>query len=743
MDLKSFLPHSDKEKDKEYYWSLIIEPGWVQAGVWNIEGEKAEVVSISPTTAWETEGELLNAADAALSAAIQNLPEEMGEPSKTVFGVNPSWVSEGTIKQEYLDRIRKICSELSLKPVGFVVLPEAISHLTKAQEGAPLNACVLGIGKDSLEIALFRLGNLVGASQIARSVSIVDDVAEGLVRFAGNEAFPSRIILYDGKEGELEEVKQALLNVTWESFEKIKFLHSPKVEIVTPEKKVLAVSLAGASEIAHVTSVATAKVVGGVEKTAPVEDENLTFPESEVSPEDLGFVLGKDVTTIPKVGAPSKEATPLPEMARPVQKPISQETSTQAVTTGEKIKTSRFNFPSISISFLKNFKPKIPKPNLTFPGKRVFAFGAISLVAIFILGFAGWWFLPKATVTIYVAPQKLEEKSEVMVDPSATTLSFADKIIPGKEVTTSSSGERTKGTTGTKTVGDKAKGSIKIQNGTASAINLAAGTIIASNSDLKFVIDALVSVSAAISPSSPGTATVDVTASNIGAEYNLAKDEVFDVGNYPRSDVDAVSTSDFTGGSSRQIAAVSEEDQKVLEEELLDELLTKAKEELRTKVGSGETFITESAISTVTDKTFANKVGDEAETLKLNMSIDVKGLSVIESQLTDLAMDTLKGKVPSGYVLREGQISNDFEFIEENEGSVKIDVGFTANLLPEVKPEEIAKAISGKYPTLAQDYLTNIKGFSRAEIKIKPSLPGRLKTLPRVSKNIEIEIAAE
>jgi len=742
MDLKSFLPGSDKEKDKEYYWSLIIEPGWVQAGVWNIEGEKAEVVSISPTVAWEVEGELLNAADAALSAAIQNLPEDMGEPQKTVFGVNSSWVTEGQIKDEYLTRIKKICSDLSLKPVGFVVLPEAISHLIKAQEGVPLNACVLGVGKETLEIALFRLGNLVGSSQIARSVSVVDDVAEGLARFASREAFPSRIILYDGKEGELEEVKQALLNVSWESFEKIKFLHSPKVEIITPERKVLAVSLAGASEIANVTGVGIAKVVGGIEKEE-LEEENVVLPEENVNPEELGFVLGKDVTTIPKVGL-TPQASPTAELRKEViAKPLTQ--SMEAPSPKSKITGvfSRIKLPPISLSFLKNFKPSWPKPSVSFPGKRILIFGAVSIVIIFILGIVAWWFLPKATVTIYVSPQKLEERTEVRVDSSATSLNFSEGIIPGKVLSTTTSGERTKGTTGTKTVGEKAKGSVKIQNGTASAINLPAGTILSSNSELKFVTDAAVSVSAAISPSSPGEATVEVSAGDIGAEYNLAKDEVFDVGNYPRSDVDAISTSDFTGGASRQIAAVSEEDQTVLEEELLDELLTKAKDELGAKTGENETFIAESAVSEVTEKIFGNKVGDEAETLKLNLTIDVSGLSVSEGQLTDLAMETLKDKVPGGYVLREGQIESDFEFLESSDEGARVEVLFRANLLPEVKPDEIAKAISGKYPALAEDYLTSITGFARAEIKISPSLPGRLKTLPRLSRNIEVEIAAE
>ena len=734
MDLKNFLPGSDKDNEKEYYWSLIIEPGWVQAGVWNIEDDKAEVVSISPAVAWEEE-ELLNSVDAALSAAIQNLPEDMGEPTKTVFGVNPSWVAEGNIKDEYLEKIRKICSSLSLKPAGFVVLPEAISHLTKAQEGAPLNACVLGIGKDALEIALFRLGNLVGASQIARSVSIVDDVAEGLARFAGSEAFPSRILLYNGKEGELEEVKQALLNVSWESFEKIKFLHAPKIEIFSPERKVLAVSLAGASEIANVTGVATAKIVGGVGKTDEMEEENLKVPEEEVNPEELGFVLGEDVTKIPRVGQNLKTE---PENLKPGLEPKEEQ-----IPEPQKIENRRLKIPSFSLAFLKRFKLNIPRPKFLLPGKRIFIFGAGSLLVIIFLGILAWWFLPSATVTIYVSPQKLEEKTEVSVQPSADSLNFSEKIIPGKVLTTVVSGEKTKGTTGTKTVGEKSKGSVKIQNGTAASINLAAGTVISTNSDLKFVTDEAVSVSAAISPANPGTATVNITASTIGAEFNLAKDEIFDVGNYPRSDVDGVSTSDFTGGSSRQIAAVSEDDQKVLEEELHDELLSKAKEELSQKIDENETFIGESARSEITDKTFASKIGDETETLKLNLTMEVKGLSVSRKELTDLAMEILKNKVPSGYVLREGQIANEFDFLEEQENGTKVEVLFKANLLPEVKPEEIAAAIKGKYQKFAEDYLTSIRGFTRAVIVIKPKLPGKLRTLPRIGSRIDVVISAE
>src|SRR3989344_4998322 len=165
MKLTDLLPIAKEEK-REFYWSLVIEPGWVQAGIWSIEEGAAQVVSISPGAAWEVDEDLANASDAALSAAIQNLPEEFGEPQKTVFGLPNSWIVKGQIKEEHLSKIKKICTELSLEPTGFVVISEAIAHLVKSEEGAPASAVILGIGKETLEISVFKLGNLVGTSEV-------------------------------------------------------------------------------------------------------------------------------------------------------------------------------------------------------------------------------------------------------------------------------------------------------------------------------------------------------------------------------------------------------------------------------------------------------------------------------------------------------------------------------------------------------------------------------------------------
>jgi len=68
MNLKDFL--TSRENPPELYWSIVIEEGWIQAGIWYI-GDAAEVVSISPGAAWSSEDELTGAVDAALSSALQ------------------------------------------------------------------------------------------------------------------------------------------------------------------------------------------------------------------------------------------------------------------------------------------------------------------------------------------------------------------------------------------------------------------------------------------------------------------------------------------------------------------------------------------------------------------------------------------------------------------------------------------------------------------------------------------------
>lgn len=94
--------------------------------------------------------------------------------------------------------------------------------------------------------------------------------------------------------------------------------------------------------------------------------------------------------------------------------------------------------------------------------------------------------------------------------------------------------------------------------------------------------------------------------------------------------------------------------------------------------------------------------------------------------------------------MRNEQATFNFDLSSTKDKSYTFDLRISANLLPEVNIDVISENIKGRYPSVALSTLEKeVPGFVRAEIKIKPILPGRLKTLPHVAKNISVELAAE
>ena len=779
VDLKSLL--SKKVEDEEYFWSLLVEPGWVQAGIWKIENEKAKVIITSPTTPWNLEEDLVSASDIALSSAIQGFPENLSEPTKTVFGVSAAWVDKGQILEKYLEKIKKLCSDLSLTPIGFVVLPEALAHYKKSLEGAPLNAVALGIYKENLEISVFSMGKLLGTSQVARSVSLEDDVGEGLARFADGENIPSRFLLYDGKEGELEEARQSLLKVNWEDYKKLKLLHTPKIEIVDIKTKIYAVCLAGASEMAGVTSLEvadtfvdavdtkTGKHENGKEIAEPdtlavenelsnnlesgkiddadTDDREIDYPEEfqdkQKTPEELGFAV-EEATESGSFDSDRQEEN----YAKQVDDYHGNIGPVQKETAGGKPKPSFGKGLVKKITKLKteltSFIPSIKLPGGpgVSAGKKIFLTAFVFLFLVMVIGFAAWWFLPKASVTIFLSPQKLGENTTLTVDTKAASSDISQGLLKGESVEISASGEKTKDATGTKTVGEKAKGEIVLYR-VGSEMSLDSGTLINGPESLKFTLDSDVTIASG-SASSPGTVKAAVTAQDIGAQYNLAGNTSFSVANYSTSDIEAKNEEAFSGGSSREISAVSEEDQRVLEEDLLEELSEQAKSKLFDEPDREKYFIEESVDVIVSSKNFSAREGDEASTLKLSMEVRAQAVMIEKTDLNEYAQRFLNEKIPQGYVLREEQISYEFEFVDEDDRAYEFRVRISANLLPEINKEEIADKLKGRYTDLAEEYLNReVSGFVRAEIKIRPNLPERLKTLPHVVGNIDIEFAAE
>lgn len=727
MDLKDIL--LKKKEEREYYWSIVIESGWVQSGIWRVEEGKVEVVSFGLPLSWQKNQDLVEVVDSSLSVAIQDLASDI-EPSKTVFGLPPSWVEGGQIKLEYQEKIKRVCQELSLKPVGFVSLTEAIAYYLKSQEGDFLSAVIVASGEEDLGVSLVVRGETKGESQVSRSVSLVEDLVEGLSRFSFEEPLPPRIILYDGRESELEDLRQSLINADWNQYQTVKFLHPPKIEIVKPQEKVLATSLAGGVELEGVKEV---KITG-------VKKEEVADTEAEVKEdnfqkvdEDLGFVVGEDIKKVSEdVMGTSLEGKPSPILSeQPEYKKFREE---------PQILPKESFFDKIKNLFHKKREKVFIGQGFTFD-KRPFIYGIVALLIFFVGGFLLWWFVPSADVKIYVSTQKIEESIDLKLDKSASSLDLSSKILPAREVKKDISGEKTIQVTGTKVVGDKAKGKVQIYR-TGDEVKLTKGTKLQSTSGLVFTLDDDVTVASG-SASSPSKTEASVTAFDIGAEYNLASGESFSVGNYASSTIEAKNEEAFSGGSSREISAVSAKDYDNVLSDLKKELEDKLVADVESSLGENEMLVKASIKDEVKDKNYNHKIGDESNDLKLDLTLSATMLVVSKNDFYELAKEILKEKIPSGYALRQDQLNVDFSLNEEKDGTAIFKTNFVAKLLPKINQEEIAKSIAGRSSDAAGDFLVKVQGYDRAQINIKPNFGiQKLLVLPHIYKRIHIEVEA-
>lgn len=684
----------------EHFWSIVIEQDTVQVGLWTIKGENVSVLAAGKAFQWETDEDLVEKIDAGLTEVSDRIPEEATEPSKTIFGVPASWVEDGHIKRPHLDKIRTVSKSLSLSPMGFVVLPEAIAHAVKIREGSPLSGVVVGVGKGSLDVTVFRLGNIVGTVSVGRSVSLVEDMVEGLSRFSAGESVPTRWLLYDGVQTDLEETKQEFIKADWKvAGENLKFLHTPQVETISEQEKVEAVSIAGASELGEI------KGIEGKES----ELANVTVTH-EVSHEDLGFVIDRDIRE-------------------------------EVVHEGPAAK--QFLHPNVPVSFgfLKKFKPRMPQVDFGRKRVGVVIFGFLILVVGGLM--AAWFYLSSADVTIYLSPKNLQEAETVVLDTNISTPDLANFTFPATRLETKAVSEKTKPATGVKTVGDPARGRVVISNGTVEEVKLNQGTVLTGPDGLKFTLDEGVTVPEAQSPRSPGEVSASVTAVSIGEDGNLAKDESFSVANFPRSEVDAVSEEDFSGGVSREARVVSQDDISKLRSELAEELRLQARRDLESSA-FGSRFIAEVVEYEVINETVSARVGEEADAVTMTMTIGATGLALPESQVAEMSQLILREQIPEGFSLRSEQVEATFELVDEiADGAWEFDVGLSANLLPSVDVDLVRKEVAGRRPGAAEQYLARIPGYESSVIVVRPSLPGFLGNLPRVGKNISVEVIAE
>lgn len=745
MEIKTILDkiRQTEERKKEVLFALQIDPELVKSAIWVVEEGQIKIFAIGETQGWQSGDQLLEAVDTSLSSAVEKfkLQETLPEPNKVVFGLPKNWVDQDKIIPEKGEILNKITKKLELEPVGFVVTIEAISHNLKTVEGIPPTAIIAGLGIRKVTISLLNLGKIIGIQLVERSDNLGADLAEGLSRFNGEEVFPARILLYGNEK--LEEARQELINYSWQSGG-INFLHLPKVEVLGTDFDIKGIALAGGQEITK-TEIKKPLVISEVKKEPEKEPdikEEILEQEPKKEAELMGFVKGEDIAEKMPL---SKE--PLPQKLKEEERvPLPVE------------KRRSLTFPKINLAkifnFFSNIKEKFPikkapsiKLKINFSGRTPLVIGIIAFLILIFAGvsFAFWWYLPKADIVILIKPQILEKDFTIKLDRTLKETDKENLTLPAQEVEATVEKDKTITTTGTKLVGDPAKGEITIYNRTQAEKTFNAGMEITGPSNLKFSLDDQVIVASESAGSDytriPGKAKVKVTAIAIGTEGNFAAGTEFSLANYAKSDFIARNEGAFSGGTSREVQVVSKKDQEKLINDLTEELKGKGLEELITKISSDKGLIKESLTGKVIDQNFDKDVGEEAVEVKLKLKIKFTTLSYSEQEFKSLIQEEIQKAVPEGFEYRPEESETSFTLKEVTKSGVAV---FSAHLktylFPLLDIEGIKQNLSGKKMAIGESYLLSLPNVDSFEAQINPRLPERLVVFPRNSKKIKIEV---
>lgn len=731
------LPFLKKKKKDEYFLSLVLRDEKASAVVFreiegrvDVAGEHNELFKTSLEKC--NDEEFLDVIDRAVSVAEKNLPEGV-ESQKTIFGIKQSWIEDGKIEPLKLTKLKKASDEMEFKPVGFLIITEAIIHLLEKQEGAPISAIIAEIGTNSLTLSVTKAGKIIEVKSAEIQSSIPNTVDSLLKHFSLSEVLPSRIIIFDNGS---EKLQQEFIAHKWSH--ELGFLHVPQISSLPANFDARAVLSGAATQMGFEIlegSLRRAEKEEALEELKEIkEEEDKTLAEA-VS--EFGFTT-EDVGKKPKTAVED----------------IDDQINTDNITLGDQIKeipeevkiasSDSKSFPIVASGLLlsiKNFFNKIKFNKLkelfkNNKGKKKLLILLIPIILI-ILFLVFYFTFRSATVTLGIFSEEKEE--EVLVSFSETQETSAeDDVIKVTYLTNSQDGKVTTAATGTKETGEKAKGVVTMFNSGNTGVTIAAGTVIKSTNDLRFITDKAVSVASAsgdiFSGTEPGKVNVEVTAEKFGSNYNLPSNTKFSVEGL--GSVAAKNDNAFSGGTTEKLTIVSQKDLDKLMKDLQKQLEENARAEMEKKAGGETVVLPDFSSVTFKSKSFSKDLDDEAKDVSLTGTINFEAISYEKSELVKFAKAKLD--IPAGMKLDEEKLAVEASDIETEDGETSASVKITATLVPEIDSNKLAAEIAGKSQDSAVSSLQKIPGVERVSIEIRfnpPPLPNRL---PFSAKKINV-----
>lgn len=728
--------------ENQFYLTIYLTDQTVQAALWRIKNAQLEITETSDTHTYLDEKSCLIETDKAL----QELGSDSEGVNETVFGFEPDWIDKDGIIDARKPLLKKLTESLSLKPIGFVTSTESVVQEALTQDPL-LSMILIELRSKQLKISILQRGTLIGTHVVGRSGDPVADITEGLARFEkdlGEDHLPSKITLYSNQlaKEELDEHQQQLLAQNWT--EDKPFLHQPEIT-VEPVTYLLDVMTRHA-----------APSTGGV--VVPQENSEAKQLSDEGMANEFGFTSATDGEDQPNHGEPTTAVIHKSEEVKsfgiPIKMPFSptkpeKESPMIDDTPPEGLEGVDTNAQKKSpFGFFKKLSSnkKQPKSHIPFVGAG-FLGGMLILLGLGTI-FAQTNY--KTIVTLEPATENISKETKIILDPDISQADVEKGLLPANLRSVDVQGEDSLNTTGVTLVGDKATGTVTIFNKTTSEKSFAAGTRLSAG-DQTFTINQEITVPAASVSENDngdgetktyGKADVAATAEEIGAESNIEANTDLTIASFDIDTYSAAATEAFTGGSSREVRVVSDDDIATLKKQLTNALSSQAEEKLQSEAATGE-YLIPTGNTEVVSANFDAEVGDEVQSVSLNLSLTASAYVYKNEDLKPLAVALLSSEVPDGYKLSEQdpQILSTPSDSADESGRVELEANVSSKAVPSINQDQLINELLGLTYGEAISKLQSNPVVRMAEIHVEPTvLKNIFSTMPKKADRIELKV---
>jgi len=199
----------------------------------------------------------------------------------------------------------------------------------------------------------------------------------------------------------------------------------------------------------------------------------------------------------------------------------------------------------------------------------------------------------------------------------------------------------------------------------------------------------------------------------------------------------------FSGGSSREVRVVSQEDLDNLLNQLRESLNEIAMDEFKQESKDGVYFVP-TGNNRIINFEYDYEEGDEIETLSLSMTLEVEAVKYLSSDLKQLAEAVLLLDLPENYEFVDEEpslLSDEPQPLADDSSRLVLDAELSAKAKANINEDSLKELVLGKSIDEAKNDLQEQESIDRVEIIFQPAFASKfLQNLPKDSKRLNFVI---